>query len=341
MTFSTSLPLIMMNSMNRILSVFPVSPYGTLAAIGLILWIIFSLNCTKIMKRRVENRVSYSGTLSLFAFSVPIGLICARILWCISDYQTYLSNPKTIFCIWEGGLSLWGFLLGFWLSVHLLSKRFGISGAYSLDVFSPGMLLFVAILRISEVFTGQGIGRIITYDFLVNPFTAVYDSYNEAHFAVYRFEALYAFFLFAVVLIRFNRLPRSMKRSRGDLWRFAVGGYAMAQIVFESMRDDDYMRFGFVRVSQAISILILLIFAFYYIHRLRKAHRLKAHAVWMVPLTLAAAALVIVEEFRVDAALYTEKEHFFMLLFAILLFLPSMFSIRKLARHKNQNINRT
>lgn len=320
--------------MNAMFSNLSISPYGMCVSIGLLLWLVYSLYSLKNIKKRRRASVSPSAVLALFAASVPFGLICARLFWCISNYQFYLLKPKDICRIWEGGLSLWGFILGFWLSVKLFSRRIGVSAALSLDVFSAGLMLFISVIRVAEAFTGQGVGRIITYEFLVTPLTSVYDSYMEPHFAVYRFEAIYAFILFALTLLRQKRLKRMKQRTRGDLWRFAVGGYAMAQIVFESMRDDDYMRFGFVRVSQALSILLLLIFAFYYLFRLRKARLLKAHAAWLIPLTLASAGLVIFQEFRVDAALNTEKEHFFMMIYAFFLFVPSLFSMNRLLKRK-------
>lgn len=326
----------MMNSMKVILEKFPVSPYGSLISIGLIIWILSSLNRIGVFKRHGIRPVSYSGMLSLFACSVPIGFSLSRLFWCIANYESYLMHPENILRVWEGGLSLWGFILGFWFSVSIFSKRLGISAAFTLDAYASGMLLFITLLRMAEAFTGQGIGRIITYDFLINPFTAVYDSYGEAHFAVYRFEAMYAFILFIIVLYRTKRHLRFKKRTAGNLWRFAVGGYAMAQIAFESMRDDDYMRFGFVRVSQAIAILMLVIFSFCFIYRLKKKRLLKAHFIWMTLFTLASGGLVILQEFRVDAALHTEKEHLFMMIYAFFLFFPSLFAMNRLAKRKEK-----
>ncbi len=327
----------MMDKMNVIFEKFRTNPYGAIVAIGLLLWILFALSCSKAYKKRSSVRTTRSGVLQLFAVSLPIGLVFARLFWCIANYHAYLLHPETIYRIWEGGLSLWGFIIGFVLSVRMFSARLGISPALSLDAFSPGLILFIALIRISETYTGQGVGRIISFEFLVNPFTAVYDMYMEPHFAVYRFEALYALILFFVVLFRSKKHFKNAKRMRGDLWRFAVGGYAMAQIVFESMRDDDYMRFGFVRISQAFSILILLIFAFYFVWRLKKAHLLKKHYFWMVPLALLSTALVIVQEFRVDAALHTEIEHLFMLIYAFFLYLPSLFAMNKLLRRRRKS----
>lgn len=330
----------MTNDMNAFLSEHPVSPYGVMVAVSLLIWLLLSLRYASLFKKRRNSSVSVSGILTLFALSLPVGLVFSRLLWCISNYHVYLADPSSIFKIWEGGLSLWGLILGFWLTVRTSCKHISASSARSLDTFSAGLILFIAVLRISEVFTGQGIGRIITYEFLVNPIISVRDSHDEARFAVYRLEAAYALLLFIIVLFRSKKYARAKKAVWGDLWRFSVGGYAMAQIVFESMREDDFMHFGFVRVSQVLSILILLVYAFYYVYRLKKAHLLRAHALWMIPLALAATAFVILEEFRVDSALNTEKEHFFMLIGAFFLYLPSVFSMNRLLKHKKANKTR-
>ena len=322
--------------MKEFFKMYPLSPYGAMISAALILWLFVSLKSAKPLKKQKSAKLTHSALIALFAFSVPVGFVFSRLLWCVSNYQDYLMNPASIYKVWEGGLSLWGFILGFWLTSILYSKHIGVSGAYALDAFAVGLPLFICILRLSEVFTGQGVGRIITYDFLINPVFTVYDIHGEARFSVYRLESVYALILFIVMCVRFKKYPRKNTNARGDLWRYAVGAYAMAQIVFESMREDDYMRFGFVRVSQALAILILLIFAFFYVARLKKSGLLKLHFLWMIPLTLIGAALTIYQEFMVDAALHTEKEHLIMFLGAFLLFAPSLFSIKKISKRKKK-----
>ncbi|MBQ3079902.1 MAG: prolipoprotein diacylglyceryl transferase [Clostridia bacterium] len=322
--------------MKSLLSSLTVYPYGVVAAFALIAFLGISIYFAYLMKQENKRiRTDVCTVIKGFAAGLPIGLILSRLIWVVGNYYDYsLKEPLEIISISLGGLSMWGFILGFWLACTLVTRLSGASSAHTMDAFTPGFMLFIAIMRFAEVFTGQGIGRIVSYDFLSTPLTAVYDTYHEARFAVFQFEGVYALILFFIVFFALKKCIKSHSNPGGDLWRLAVGAYAFLQIVFESMRDDDFIRFGFVRVSQAISILFLIILAFYFIVRLKKKHILGANVLWMPVLNLAAAALVIYEEFQVDGAIHAEINYLIMFIGSLLMYAPSLYAVTALSRHK-------
>lgn len=80
----------------------------------------------------------------------------------------------------------------------------------------------------------------------------VYDPYYEAWgWALFVLEALIALVLFAVLL-------RKKTAWNGDGALLLLGLYASAQIVLESLRRDEFLRWGFVRVEEVASAVIVL-----------------------------------------------------------------------------------
>ena len=80
---------------------------------------------------------------------------------------------------------------------------------------------------------------------------AVYDEYYEAWaWALFLLAALAAVLLFAWLSTRKSRFA-------GDRTLLLIGMYAAAQIVLESLRRDDFLRWGFVRSSQLISVVLV------------------------------------------------------------------------------------
>lgn len=314
---------------------FTVYPYGVACAAALSAFYLVSLYCARMVRKGLsDSEVSFSSATRIFAIAVPSGLVISRAFWCVFNYYEYtLSKPLEIIFVSNGGLSMWGFILGFWLAAAIAANSLFVSKGAIMDAFAPGFMLFIAIMRIAEVFTGQGVGRIITYDWLITPVTAVYDAWGDARFAVYIMETAAAVIVFACAFASLRKALKTHSHSAGDIWLITLSGYAAFQITFESMREDDCMIMGFVKISFAISVLFLIAVSFYFMKRLKNIRRLGVRGLWLTLLTLSSAALIVYQEFQVDAAAHVENELLLMFIGACLLFLPSFYARRKLIKH--------
>lgn len=189
---------------------------------------------------------------SLMIWCIPAALIGARLLYCLIRFSYYFveMSPWHVLCIWEGGFLLYGAVFGAMAAAAALARRTGVSARAALDELAAPGLLAIAVSRLAEPLTGEGVGTWIENEaFMRLPFAAM-NAYEEWQLAVFLFEAAAALILLIPVLRK--------KGASGERIMTALLLYACCQIVMESLRMDSCLKIGFVRVSQVISAVVIL-----------------------------------------------------------------------------------
>lgn len=107
---------------------------------------------------------------SQFADAIPWvifgGLIGARLFHVIDHWpDEYAVNPVRALYIWEGGLAIWGGVIGGLTALALFAWRRGLRLAVLLDTAVPGLVLGQAVGRIACVITGDAVGKATTGPF--------------------------------------------------------------------------------------------------------------------------------------------------------------------------------
>lgn len=88
------------------------------------------------------------------------GLIGARLFHVLDHWSDeYATNPIRALYIWEGGLAIWGGLIGGLIAGALIAWGRGWRFAKLLDAAAPGLVLAQAIGRIACVITGDAMGK--------------------------------------------------------------------------------------------------------------------------------------------------------------------------------------
>lgn len=88
------------------------------------------------------------------------GLIGARLFHVLDHWSDeYAINPIRALYIWEGGLAIWGALIGGLIAGALTARRRGWRFPKFLDAAAPGLVLAQAIGRIACVITGDAMGK--------------------------------------------------------------------------------------------------------------------------------------------------------------------------------------
>ena len=240
-------------------------PYGlalALACAAALLWMSLSAR---------KNGIS-AGAVSTFAvMALPLGVLCSRAGWCLARLDWVARQEHFFFQLQRGGGMLYGALIGVMLALWVTARIQKLPFAKLADLTAAPGLLVIAIGRLAEGLVGEGYGRnlyewfdpwgeqsLIAWEdpspLFRFPF-AVPDHYEEYNFAIFVLEAFAAILMLVLVLC-------SRRRRAGAKAVLALLLYAAMQAVFESMRQDSVLRFGFVRVNQLLSgvlVLILLI----------------------------------------------------------------------------------
>lgn len=163
---------------------------------------------TKEAKRRgLDGKLVADGLL----WVVVPGLIGARLFHVIDHWpDEYATNPAAALAIWEGGLAIWGGVVGGLAGLALFARQQKMSLGLLADVAVPGLVLAQGIGRIACVITGDAMGKPTT-----GPFGFAYTSPNALvpELGVYytptpMYELIMNVAIFAVLWrLRTRRLP--------------------------------------------------------------------------------------------------------------------------------------
>lgn len=181
---------------------------------------------------------------------LPFALIGARLVYCLTRLNGVISDlgPAFIPRLWFGGYSIVGALLGGTLGAWLYARRKKLDFARLLDAAVPGVLLVIAIARGAEAFTNQGLGDILDSEALCFFPFGVGDEWGDFYIPVFFWEAL------AALCILLYALLRQKKGQMDGTALMALLFLCASQVFLESLREDDSIRFGFVRFNQLVSV---------------------------------------------------------------------------------------
>lgn len=113
---------------------------GVLAAIGLV---------TLEQKRR---GLPDDLAVDLALIVVPLGILGARLYYVIFSWEQYAGDLLSILQVWNGGLAIYGGVIGGALGVWLYHRRKKISLGILVDCICPGLVLAQAIGRWGNFF---------------------------------------------------------------------------------------------------------------------------------------------------------------------------------------------
>ena len=199
------------------------------------------------------NRRSGLEASALAVYALPLALVFARLFFCLARFEYVFLEMGVLFALstWEGGFLMWGALAGAALGGFLASKRRGADCLDTFDGMAAPVIASVALLRLFEYFSTEGRGLFLEDEsaFRFFPF-GVSNAFAEWQLAVFFWEAIAALIILSV-LLRHTGI-------KGDKALLALVAYSAAQILFESLRVDASPKWGFVRVSQVLSAVVLL-----------------------------------------------------------------------------------
>lgn len=269
----------------------------TLYAVLLVCAFAAGLLLLCLTQRRAGLRADTAEIFALLA--LPLGLCGARLFYCLARLTLYMEiGLGSIFRLWDGGFALWGAVGGAVVAALLTAKITRQSAVKLLDALAAPAALVIAIARFAEFASGEGIGLEVEAEFFQRFPFAVFDPEWEVWFwAIFIAEGVAALAIFVILQVKkFNRA--------GDKAKLFLVLYCSAQILLESLRRDEFLRWLFVRVSQLTAVLVLGGLMFWSLYQWAKADKAKRMPVkpliinWVI--FLVGVGLCIAMEFAVD-----------------------------------------
>jgi len=207
--------------------------------------VICALSCLGLMAASVRCKLGWISGAVMSVLSACLCMLCARgyyILVCdLTDMGFWgpVFPQEPYFYAFGGGVL--GFVLALWLTALLVRRPF----QQVAHAFVPAGMLAVCLMRLSEAFTDFGWGDMVDAAFLQRYPFAIQNMYGEWCAAVFNLEALCALAIFIVLLFQ-----KEKRLQTALIW------WAVTQIFCESLRVES-IQWGFVRVQQLLSVLIV------------------------------------------------------------------------------------
>lgn len=224
--------------------------YGIIIACGMLLGIwVATYNA-----RRRGYKAEMILDIALIA--VIAAVIGARIHYVIFSWEYYKDGPFIeVFKIWNGGLAIYGGLVGGLLGLFIYS-RFSKKRFLSLaDVIIPSLILGQAIGRWGNFVNQEAYGWVIknpAWTFF--PAAVFIKADGQFHMATFFYESMWDFAVFAFLM---NYLKKN--RREGNTFFFYLVLYGFGRMIIEGFRMDSQMLLNTgIRVNQLLSALLML-----------------------------------------------------------------------------------
>ncbi len=232
---------------------FKIHWYGVIIASGVVIALWLAVHEGK--RQGIPEDDFYDYLL----WALPIAIICARIYYVIFQWSYYQHHPDEIIAIWDGGIAIYGAILGGLIVMIIFCRHRFIPIWTMLDVVSPTVILAQGIGRWGNFMNQEAFGKITTKVALQAqhlPGWMVQQMNIQGAYRVptFLYESVWDVTGF-ILLVLLRRHRQFFKQ--GEVFLAYVGWYAAGRLVIEGMRTDSLM-LGPVRISQLLSIVLLI-----------------------------------------------------------------------------------
>ena len=224
---------------------FSIHIYGLLIGLGLMLAVVYG------WRRSREFGIKSDDITDGVLWIVPFAILCARLYYCIFEWEErFASNPISVLYIWEGGLAIYGGVIGAVIGVAVFCYFKKIKLPALLDLVMLGFLIGQSIGRWGNFFNREAFGAetdIFIRMGLHQNADGTYSSVMHYFHPTFLYESLWNAAGF--VLLHF------LSKKRQYDGQIALGyalWYGVGRVLIEGLRTDS-LYWGDFRVSQLLA----------------------------------------------------------------------------------------
>ena len=222
--------------------------YGIIIACGLMLAVYYGV------RRSKQFGFTQDDIIDGVLWIVPFAILCARLYYCVFSWEKggYADNPISILFIWEGGLAIYGGVLGAAIGIIVYCKIKKLSIPALLDVVSLGFLIGQSIGRWGNFFNREAFGAATESFFRMGLFNTVTQSWEYYH-PTFLYESVWNAVGFAML-----HFLSKKRRYDGQMALGYAAWYGLGRALIEGLRVDS-LYWGTLRVSQVLAAVSFLI----------------------------------------------------------------------------------
>ncbi len=237
--------------------------YGLIICAGIILAVLNTIICAK------KEGISSDDVLDYAIWVVPMGIIGARAYYVLTSLSDYDSFDEAI-AIWNGGLAIYGGVIGGTLTVLVVSLVKKINFLKMADAIATSLLIGQMIGRWGNFCNGEAFGSLSGIDLLGKfiPTPGLSESYplrmvinseaslgTEIVHPTFFYESVWN--LLGFLLITF--LVYRAKKFDGQIILAYLAWYGFGRFFIEGLRTDSlYLGNTGIRISQLLALFTFL-----------------------------------------------------------------------------------
>ena len=214
--------------------------YGAIIALGLILAAMYCC------RRSKEFGLKEDDILDGFLWITPFAIVCARIYYCIFSWEEYAADPISVLYIWNGGIAIYGSVIGAIIGMAVFSKIKKIRLTPVLDLVLMAFLIGQFIGRWGNFMNREAFGAATDSFFRMGLFNTQTGAWEYYH-PTFLYESVWNFCGF--LLLHFLSKKR---RYDGQMALGYAAWYGLGRCMVEGLRVDS-LWWGPFRVSQLLA----------------------------------------------------------------------------------------
>jgi len=250
--------------------------YGVLICLGIVAGTVTAFLLAK--KRGYKTDV----VIDYLLLALPLAVIGARLYYVFSEWSYYAENPISIIQIWNGGLAIYGAVIGALIAALIFCKWKKVPIGDILDFGGIGLIIGQAVGRWGNFVNQEAFGvAVLNPDLQFFPFAVnITDAHTVAeydaalgqmvqvaceepwHLATFFYESMWNLLVYAFLII----FAFKFCKRRGNVFAWYTLLYGFGRSIIEGMRTDSlWLIPGTVRISQALAIVLVIVSAIYLI----------------------------------------------------------------------------
>ena len=235
---------------------FPVYLYGVTIAIGFLAGVLYVSRLRDVMELTMDQIYDF------LIFGVPVAILCARAYYVVFNWSLYADDPAGILRIRDGGLAIYGGVIGAAVTLVLRARRLKVPVGAALDMAGFGLPVGQCIGRWGNFFNRECYGY-ETDIFCRMGLTPPGGETIYVH-PTFLYESLWN--LLGVIVM--YRISRRGRKYPGEFFLIYLLWYGAGRFWIEGLRTDSlWLVPDVIRVSQllaAVSALAALALLLYF-----------------------------------------------------------------------------
>ena len=233
----------------------PIYYYGLVLSFGALI----GFYCSYFIAKKYYPTINADILYDIVPFLIVIGLISARLYYCLLNIDYYTSHAGEILNFRQGGLSIHGGIIGGFIGLYIIAKLKKCSVIKLADILAYGLILAQSIGRCGNFFNNEA------YGLPTDKFIAVYipeharipgyGSFQYFH-PTFLYESICNLLIFIILCFITKKFKNKFD---GLIFSLYLIFYSIARFFIENLRTDCIKDLGILHFPQIMSIIMLLI----------------------------------------------------------------------------------